>query len=75
MKFCDCCGQEFQSHYSSSCAQCYDALGLLPEEVKWMLERIIKNRIEPRERCTCQDMGNGVVASDGRCPQHNRTRT
>lgn len=46
---CDCCGEEFEGKYTSTCAQCWEALGMLPEEVKWMLERIIKNRIEKCE--------------------------
>lgn len=71
-QYCDCCGEGHDKKYNRTCDQCCEALGHLSEEVKWMLERIIKNRIEPLERCTCIPMGENVVASDGRCPQHNR---
>ncbi len=46
MKLCDCCGEPFENANSRSCSQCHEALGLLPEEVKWMLERIVKNRLD-----------------------------
>ena len=46
MKTCDVCGQRHENTYSRSCTQCHDAIGLLPEEVKWMLERVVKNRLD-----------------------------
>lgn len=57
-KPCEVCGREDGSH---------------DRRFHEMHDKIdgLQRRLKRLERCTCQYMGNGFVASNGRCPKHN----